>query len=61
MPEAALVVAHAYLLTTHPEPKDPQKSMHQAAIKGLGLIGDELKKKSLEKETTPHEQKEKRS
>jgi hypothetical protein len=42
-PEAALVAAQAYLLTTQPEPGDPRESMHQAAIKGLGLIGDKLK------------------
>jgi hypothetical protein len=42
-PEAALVAAQAYLLTTQPEPGYPRESMHQAAIKGLGLIGDKLK------------------
>jgi hypothetical protein len=57
MPEAALVVAHAYLLTTQPEPKDPRESMHLAAIKSLRLIGDMLKQKSLEKEAARHEQK----
>jgi hypothetical protein len=41
-PEAALVAAQAYLLTTQPAPGDPRESMHQAAIKGLGLIGDKL-------------------
>jgi hypothetical protein len=35
-PEAALVAAQAYLLTTQPEPGDPRESMHQAAIKSLG-------------------------
>jgi hypothetical protein len=30
--------------------------MHQATIKSLGLIGDELKQKSVEKEATHHEQ-----
>jgi hypothetical protein len=30
--------------------------MHQAAIKSLGLIGDELREKSVEKEGTHHEQ-----
>jgi hypothetical protein len=39
-PEAALVAAQAYLLTIHPKPGDPREGMHQAAIKGLGLIGD---------------------
>jgi hypothetical protein len=42
-PEVALVAAQAYLLTTQPEPGDPQEHMHQAAIKSLGLVGDELK------------------
>jgi hypothetical protein len=56
-PEATLVAAHAYLLTTQPEPGDPRENMHQAAIKSLGLIREELKQKSLEKEATWHEQK----
>jgi hypothetical protein len=60
-PEAALVAAQAYLLTTQSEPGDPRESMHQAAIKGLELIGDKLKQDPLEKKTTQNEQKEKRS
>jgi hypothetical protein len=44
-PEAALVAAQAYLLTTQPEPGDPRESMHLAAMKSLRLIGDELKQK----------------
>jgi hypothetical protein len=43
MLEAALVAAQAYLLTTHLEPEDPREHMHQAAIKSLGLVEDELK------------------
>jgi hypothetical protein len=31
-PEAALVAAQAYLLTTQPKPGDPWEHMHQAAI-----------------------------
>jgi hypothetical protein len=31
-PEAALVAAQAYLLTTQPEPGDPREHMHQAVI-----------------------------
>jgi hypothetical protein len=54
-PEAALVAAQAYLLTTQPEPGDPWEHMHQAAIKSLRLVGDELKQKSLGKESTYHE------
>jgi hypothetical protein len=41
-PKAALVVAQAYLVTTQVAPGDPREGMHQAAIKGLGLIGDKL-------------------
>jgi hypothetical protein len=54
MPEVSLVAGQAYLLTTQPEPGDPRESMHQAAIKGLGLIRDKLKKNPFEKETTRH-------
>jgi hypothetical protein len=50
-PEAALVAAQAYLLTTWPEPGDPREQMHQAAIKSLGLVGDELKQKSSGKKS----------
>jgi hypothetical protein len=42
-PEAALVAAQAYLLTTQPKPGDPREHMHQAAIRSLGLIEDKLK------------------
>jgi hypothetical protein len=31
-PEAALVAAQAYQLTTQPEPGDPREHMHQATI-----------------------------
>jgi hypothetical protein len=61
MPEAALVAAQAYLLTTQSEPGDPWENMHQAAIKSLRLVGDELRQKSFEKEPTHHEQAGKRS
>jgi hypothetical protein len=43
------VAAQAYLLTTQPELRDPWEHMHQATIKSLGLVGDELKQKSSEK------------
>jgi hypothetical protein len=46
--EAALVAAHAYLLTTQLEPGDPREHMHQAAIRSLGLVEDRLRKHSLE-------------
>jgi hypothetical protein len=50
-PEAALVASQAYLLTTQPEPRDPQEQMHQAAIKSLGLVGEKLKQKSSGKKS----------
>jgi hypothetical protein len=55
MPEATLVAAQAYLLTTQSEPRDPQEHMHQVAIKSLGLVGDKLKQKCFEKMSTYHE------
>jgi hypothetical protein len=39
-PEATLVAAQAYLLTTQPKPRDPREHMHQAAIQSLGLVED---------------------
>jgi hypothetical protein len=42
-PEATLVVAQAYLLTTQPKPGDPREHMHQAAIRSLGLVEDKLR------------------
>jgi hypothetical protein len=56
-PEAALVTAQSYLLTTQLEPRDPWEHMHQAAIKSLGLVEDELKQKSSEKKSTYHDHK----
>jgi hypothetical protein len=41
-PEAALVAAQAYLLTTQPEPGDPREHIHQAAIQSLGLVENRL-------------------
>jgi hypothetical protein len=61
MPEATLVAAQAYLLTTQPEPGDLREHMHQAAIKSLGLVEDELKQKSLGRESTYREHRERRS
>jgi hypothetical protein len=56
-PEAALVAAQAYLLTTQPEPGDPREHMHQAAIRSLGLIEDRLRKHPREKKVTYHKDK----
>jgi hypothetical protein len=60
-PEAALVAAQAYLLTTQPEPEDPREHMHQAAIKSLRLVGYKLKQHSSEKKSTYYKDKGKKS
>jgi hypothetical protein len=44
-PEAALIAAQAYLLTTRPEPGDPREDMHQAAIRSLGIVDDKIRGK----------------
>jgi hypothetical protein len=51
-PEAVLVAAQAYLLTTQPEPGDPREHMHQAAIRSLGLVEGRLRKRSPERKAT---------
>jgi hypothetical protein len=61
MPEAVLVAAQAYLLTTQPEPGDPREHMHQAAIKSLGLVEDRLRKHPPEKKATYHKEKRRES
>jgi hypothetical protein len=53
-PEAALVAAQAYLLTTQQKPRDPREHMHQAAIRSLGLVGDKLRENLPEKKATHH-------
>jgi hypothetical protein len=60
-PEAALVAAQAYLLTTQPEPGDPREHMHQAAIRSLGLVEDRLRKHSPERKATYYKDKRKES
>jgi hypothetical protein len=60
-PEAALVAAQAYLLTTQPEPGDPREQMHRAAIKSVGLVEDRLRKHSPEKKSTYYEDKGKKN
>jgi hypothetical protein len=60
-PEAALVVAQAYLLTTQPEPRDLREHMHQAIIRSLGLVEDRLRKHPPEKKATYHNDKEKKN
>jgi hypothetical protein len=58
-PEAALVAAQAYLLTTQPKPGDPQEHMHQAAIRSLVLLEDKLRKHLPEKKAIYHKEKRK--
>jgi hypothetical protein len=58
-PEAALVAAQAYLLTTQPKPGDPREHMHQAAIRSLGLVEDKLRGNFPEKNLTHHKEKQK--
>jgi hypothetical protein len=60
-PEAALVVAQTYLLTTQPELGDPREHMHQAAIRSLGLVEDRLRKHLPGKKVTYHKEKRKES
>jgi hypothetical protein len=55
-PEAALVAAQAYLLTTQPEPRDPWEHMHQAAIRSLRLIEDKLMGKLPEEKAIHHKE-----
>jgi hypothetical protein len=55
-PEAALVAAQAYLLTTQPKPRDPREHMHQAAIRSLGLVEDKLRGNLPEKKATHHKE-----
>jgi hypothetical protein len=47
-PEAALVVAQAYLHTTRPSLGDPREHMHRAALQGLKMVGNKLSAKEEE-------------
>jgi hypothetical protein len=58
-PEAALVAAQTYLLTTQPEPRDLREHIHQAAIRSLGLIEDKLLGKLPEEKATHHKERRK--
>jgi hypothetical protein len=51
-PEAALIAAQAYLLTTQPKPGDPREQMHQAAIRSLRLVEEKLKGNISETKST---------
>jgi hypothetical protein len=56
IPEAALVAAQAYLITTQPKPGDPREHMHQATIRSFGLIEDKLRGNLPEKKVTRHKE-----
>jgi hypothetical protein len=58
-PEAALIAAQAYLLTTQPKPGDPREQMHQAVIRSLGLVKEKLKGNISEKKSTHHSKRKK--
>jgi hypothetical protein len=51
-PEAALIAAQAYLLTTQLEPGDPREHMHQDTIRSLGLVENRLMGNLLEEKAT---------
>jgi hypothetical protein len=55
-PEAALIAAQAYLLTTWPEPRDPREDMHQAAIQSLGIVEDKIMGKGPEAKWTSYKE-----
>jgi hypothetical protein len=58
-PEAALIAAQAYLLTTQPKPGDPREQMHQSTIRSLGLVEEKLKGNVSEKKSTHRGEKKK--
>jgi hypothetical protein len=58
-PEAALVAAQAYLLTTRPEPGDPREDMHRAAIRSLGIVGSKIREKGPETKSTSYKENQK--
>jgi hypothetical protein len=55
-PEAALIAAQAYLLTTRPEPGDPREDMHQAAIRSLEIVEDKIRRKDPETKSTSYKE-----
>jgi hypothetical protein len=58
-PEAALVAAQPYLLTTQQEPGDPREHMHQAAIRSLGLVENRLMGNLPEEKATHRKERQK--
>jgi hypothetical protein len=56
IPEAALIAAQAYLLTTRPEPGDPREEMHQAAIRSLRIVEGKIMGKGPEAKSTSYKE-----
>jgi hypothetical protein len=59
-PEAALIAAQAYLLTTRPEPGDPREDMHQAAIRSLGIAEEKIRRKGPDTKSTSYKERQKK-
>jgi hypothetical protein len=55
-PEAALIVAQAYLQTTRPEQGDPREEMHQAVIRSLGIVEGKIMGKGPEAKSTNYKE-----
>jgi hypothetical protein len=58
-PEAALIAAQAYLLTTRPEPGDPREDMHRAVIRSLRIVENKIREKRPETKSTSYKKKQK--
>jgi hypothetical protein len=56
-PEAALIAAQAYLLTTRPEPGNPREDMHRAAIRSLRIVENKIRGKGPETKSTSYKEK----
>jgi hypothetical protein len=52
-----LIAAQAYLLTTRPKPGDPREEMHQAAMRSLGILEDEIMGKDAKAMPTSYREK----
>jgi hypothetical protein len=58
-PEATLIAAQAYLLTTRPEPGDPREDMYQATIRSLGIVENKIRGKGPETKSTSYKERRK--
>jgi hypothetical protein len=52
-----LIAAQAYLLTTRPKPGDPREDMHQATMRSLRIIEDEIMGKGAKTMQTSYKEK----